>query len=105
PAILEEYRGVPARLYEERKITREQLTALIAAIAAFVAEAHVVEPKSRLSLCRDPMDNHVLECCLAARADVLLTGDLDLLEMDTQIVGRDVPGLRIHSPRSFLGVP
>ena len=76
--------------------------ALIAAVAAFVADAQVVESRARLSICRDPSDNHVLECCLASAADVLLTGDRDLLEIDPIIIRRQMPGLRILSPRSFL---
>ena len=101
-ALLEEYRGTPARLCEEGKITREQLTALIAAAAAFVADAQVVEARTKLAICRDPTDDHVLECCLAGRVDVLLTGDRDLLELEARVVNRHVPGLRVLSPRAFL---
>jgi len=100
--LLEEYRGSPARLCQEGKITREQLTALIAAVAAFVADAQVVEARTRLAICRDPTDDHVLECCLAGAVDVLLTGDHDFLELEARVVSRHVPGLRVLSPRAFL---
>jgi predicted nucleic acid-binding protein len=39
----------------------------------------------------------LLECCLAAKADFLITGDKDLLDMQA------VPfGLKILSPRKFM---
>jgi predicted nucleic acid-binding protein len=62
----------------------------------------VVEAGNRISVCRDPGDDHLLECCAAAGADVLLTGDRDLLDLDPATVARHAPGLRIMSPRRFL---
>ncbi len=39
----------------------------------------------------------LLECCLAAKADFLITGDKDLLEI------RDLPfSLKILTPRDFV---
>jgi predicted nucleic acid-binding protein len=32
---------------------------------------------------RDPDDDHVLACALAARAELIVTGDLDLLTLNT----------------------
>lgn len=57
------------------------MQALIAGIAAVVAHAKIVYPLERFSLCRDPEDNMVLECCHAAKANMLITGDRDLLEI------------------------
>jgi putative PIN family toxin of toxin-antitoxin system len=102
PALLREYRDTPKRLRDEGRISREQLGGLIAAIAAFVAEAKVVERGTKLSVCRDPSDDHLLECCLAADVSVLLTGDHDLLDLDPEVVARHVPGLRILAPRGYL---
>jgi predicted nucleic acid-binding protein len=45
--------------------------------------AKVVEPKKKLALCRDPEDDMLLECCKAAHADILITGDKDLLNLDS----------------------
>jgi len=57
------------------------MTALVAGIASFVSEGYLCYPKRRLLISRDPEDNMVLECCLAARAELLITGDRDLLEI------------------------
>lgn len=104
PELLEEYRQTPGVLHQERKINQEQLTGLIAAIGAYVAEAMNVQPSVRLALCRDPGDNLLLECCLEARADVLLTGDKDLLEVAPDLVAQHLPGLRIMNAKSYVAV-
>lgn len=95
--LLDEYRKAPLELEAEGRITHLQLKALIAGIAAFVSNATIVIPQKRLTLCRDVKDNMVLECCLAAKADFLITGDKDLLEIE------DLPfNLEIMSPRGFM---
>jgi len=70
---------------------------LIAGIAAFVTAATPVHPVQKIHICRDPKDDIVLECCLAAKADFLITGDKDLLEIDTLSFE-----LKIVSPGAFL---
>jgi len=79
--LLKEYREVPTVLAKRGKVDNRQFMALIAGIAAVVANAVLVHPKKRLEICRDPKDNMLLECCLTAKADLLLTGDLDLLSI------------------------
>jgi uncharacterized protein len=95
--LLNEYRNVPVELEAAGRITHPQMKALIAGIAAFVAGASFVIPHKRLTLCRDAEDNMVLECCLAAKAEILLTGDKDLLEL------KNLPfNLNIMTPRDFV---
>jgi len=97
PALLKEYRDVPLALEAEGKIDHLQLKALISGIAAFVAKARLVQPTRKLSVCRDPEDNMLLECCFAAGAKFLITSDHDLLEME------DLPfKLQILTPRKFI---
>jgi len=62
----------------------------------------MVIPKKRLSLCRDEEDNMILECCLAANADFLITGDKDLLEIDKDTLKANLSKLKIVSPQMFL---
>ena len=58
----------------------EQLTEGAAAIAAATYE---VVPLERLDVVkRDPSDNRILECAVAAGAQVLVSGDSDLLSME-----------------------
>jgi len=73
------------------------MQALIAGIAAVVAHAKIVHPTERLSLCRDREDDMILECCHAAKATLLITGDKDLLEI------ADLPfDLRLMTPQEFV---
>jgi predicted nucleic acid-binding protein len=53
----------------------------------------------QLPTCRDPDDQKLLECALAARADFLITKDRALLELDGHKV-RPVP-FKILTPNDF----
>jgi putative PIN family toxin of toxin-antitoxin system len=68
--------------------------------AAFLTElARVVELVpigERVELCRDPRDDKFLELALAGRADFLLTGDADLLEL------HPFRGTAIITPAAYL---
>lgn len=95
--LLVEYRGVPVALESSGKIDHQQFRALISGIAAFTAKTAIVYPVKKLLICRDPKDNIVLECCHASSADILITGDKDLLEQ------KDISfKLDILTPRQFL---
>ncbi len=61
------------------------------AIAAFVTPPARMTPR----VCRDPTDNIILGCALAAQADYLVTGDHDLLDL------HPFHNLSIVSPRDF----
>ena len=69
----------------------------IEAILQFLREHEVVpRPRKPASLpVRDPADRWILASALAARADVLVTGDRDLLDIAAQAP------LRILDPRGF----
>ena len=97
PSILKEYREVPLILEDDKKLTQAQLKALISGLAAFVARTIVVHPRKKTFVCRDPADNMLLECCLESKADILISGDRDLLDIKV------LPfHLKILTPRKFL---
>ena len=101
--LLEEYREVPPQLLSEGKIHREKLQALVSGIASYVSAARLVKPKKQVRICRDPEDDMVLECCRAAGATVLITGDGDLLALASKL--GESPGLRrlrIMTSRAYL---
>ena len=99
PDLLREYRDVPLALEGEGKLTRAQLKALIAGLAAFVSRVILVNPHRKLDVCRDAEDNMVLECCLEARARFLVSGDKDLLDL------RGLPfDLKVLTPRQFIEI-
>lgn len=95
--LLKEYRATPLALYKTGKINHEQYLALIAGIAAYVSQAVLVVARKRFHICRDIKDNMVLDCCHAANADILISGDKDLLS----IAAPPFP-LRIINVRTYL---
>ena len=97
PSLLEEYRNVPLALNAVGKIDHGQLKVLVSGIASFVSKAEVVSPQTKLAIRRDMGDNMVLECCLAARAEFLISGDKDLLTIE------NLPfEVRILTPRRYV---
>ena len=63
----------------------------------YAAEATIVKPKPLPeSVCRDPDDDEVLATALAAKAEMILTGDKDLLVL------KEFQGVLIISPRQFV---
>lgn len=44
----------------------------------------------------------ILECCLAADADFLITGDKDLLVMNETMLKAEFPKLKIVSPKTYM---
>ena len=47
-------------------------------LALIQRDALLVKSTHRVTACRDPKDNILLECAIAGRADCLVTGDTDL---------------------------
>jgi putative PIN family toxin of toxin-antitoxin system len=91
PFILKELEAVLLKKLSATKgETRQVLRILAEAISALVQPAQPVS-----GICRDPDDNNILSCIIAASADYLVTGDSDLLEL------REFRGTRIVSPRDF----
>lgn len=81
PALMAELTDVLSREKFAARLLQEGLTpaALVAdyaGIVRFLRPAHVPQVISR-----DPDDDHVLACALAAEADAIVTGDGDLLAL------------------------
>lgn len=58
--------------------------------------AHLVTPRQKLNICRDPKDNKVLACALEAKVDCIISGDLDLKIL------HPFQNIEILSPSDFL---
>ncbi|MFH1258385.1 MAG: putative toxin-antitoxin system toxin component, PIN family [Elusimicrobiota bacterium] len=104
PAMLFEYKETPKGLLTEGKINLNQFEVLIEGIATFVSKSVLVYPKDNLTICRDPKDDFILECCLTADINFLITGDKDLLELKENYLPEGLRNLRITTPSKFLEV-
>jgi len=56
----------------------------------------IIAAEQRLQLLKDDPDNRILECAVAGRADLIVTGDRELLALE------EFEGIRIVSLRSYL---
>ena len=88
--IIEELRGV---LQEKFHWSTERVENATETLLRF---CRLIDPGEPLKVCRDPDDDRVLECALAAGAEGIVSGDRDLLDLGTF---RETP---IMSPRRFL---
>lgn len=92
PAILDELR----RVLTGSKF-RYPVTAADQIDAELREVAEIIEPEAHLSVVTaDPEDNRVLECAVEGRADVIVSGDRDLLALGRYA---EIPVFR---PQEFL---
>ena len=55
-------------------------------------------PEEKITVCRDPADNIILECAVSGKVDFIVTGDKDLLTLK---LFRKIP---IITPKKFLEI-
>lgn len=91
PVILQEFDRV---LIKKFSATRNEVKGALQIVSEAIH--NIVHPSQSVqSVCRDPDDEAILACALEARADYLVTGDMDLLELKV------FKGIRIVTPRDF----
>jgi uncharacterized protein len=92
-ATMNELADVLARPKFNRYVSledRQQFLRLLGRVAEFVASVYSVRD------CRDPKDDKFLEVALSGKADLILTGDADLLTLNPW------RGIAILSPAKYL---
>ena len=77
----------------DRYVARARREGLLARLAPLV---EIVEVVQQVRACRDPKDDQFLEAAVNGRADVIITGDKDLLELDS------FRGVAIVTPAAYL---
>lgn|SRR5690349_29015 len=90
---MRELADVLAEAKFDRYVTVEQRMQFIRLIARIAEFVPIIQ---RVRECRDPKDDKFLEVALNGRADVIVTGDRDLLEMHPW------RGVTIFSPSVYL---
>ena len=99
-SILEELEGVLKRL--SKKLSPEQIRYLQEKVGQLLKVAHRITVSTHLSLSRDAKDDHYLTLCKEARADFLITGDKDLLNLSPEVLKKNGIACLIISPATFL---
>lgn len=74
-------------------ITAADVDALCALV---IRRGELVQPGRIITICRDPKDNKFLELAIAGKADVIVTGDEDLVVLDP------FEGIPVIQPSEFL---
>jgi putative PIN family toxin of toxin-antitoxin system len=67
-------------------------------VAVILSElGELVKPARKVSIFKDDPDNRILECALHGKADVLVTGDKEMLRL------REYEQIRIMSLKEYVG--
>lgn len=93
PALLRELRNVLLRPKFRRHLSEAQALDLVEEIAR--AAVLVVDPPDPPTVTPDPKDDYLVALALAARADVLVSGDRHVLGVPEDLV-------TVLTPRAFL---
>ena len=94
-SLLEELLDVLNRPHIRHKygLTEQDIETVMGLV---LLHGEAVTPEQRISACRDPKDDKFLEVAVAGKADVIVSGDKDLLAL------HPFAGIPILSPADFL---
>jgi putative PIN family toxin of toxin-antitoxin system len=96
PALLSELEGILHRSKFARQIAKQPLS-IQALLLRYAELARVVMPAAIPPvILNDPDDDQVLACALAAKAQLIVSGDSDLLSLG------EYQGIRITGPAAAL---
>jgi putative PIN family toxin of toxin-antitoxin system len=93
---LEELTEVLSRIKFDRYVSREDRQHFLHLLGGIARMTSVTQ---RITACRDPKDDKFLDVALNGDAELLLTGDQDLLEL------HPFHGVEILKPADFLNKP
>mgnify|MGYP001570880827 FL=1 len=91
--ILNEMRKVLKDSKDGFELSEQEVDDIISGILLYT---RIVDATVDVDVVRDPKDNHVVGCAVAAKADCIVTRDKDLL------VVQEYEGIRIITPEEFL---
>ena len=91
PFILKEFERIVIKKLDATKVEAQEALNLITEAAYLI----VNHKQDIAGLCRDADDNNILACAVEAKADYIVTGDADLLEL------KKFRGIPIVTPREF----
>ncbi len=91
PFILKEFERILRRKFSATKVETQVALKLVLEASQIINESE----KIVVGVCRDSDDDNILSCMIAGKADFLVTGDTDLLDL------KEYKGKRIITPREF----
>ena len=93
PAVLKEFKKA---LEIKIGLSREEVRSALLLLKETTKAADPAKDNIQVSgICRDESDHSILEAALACRADLIVTGDRDLLDL------REFRKIKIVTPREF----
>lgn len=98
--IERELQGVTSGL--SKKLSKEQILFVQEKIQQLLSLAKRISISTHLVLSRDAKDDHYLSLCKEAKAEVLITGDKDLLSISQEDLKKNGISCRIVTPQEFL---
>ncbi len=91
PFIMKEIRRILSKKFH---LAHDEIASAMVTLTEAVGQ--IIEHNLKIKgVCRDTDDDNILACALAAKAEYLVTGDTDLLEL------KSYQGIRIITPRDF----
>jgi putative PIN family toxin of toxin-antitoxin system len=94
PALLGELASVLARPRLRRYLSLQEAERFVADLAG-VTDLTADPPSPHPAVCRDPADDYLVALAHAANAELLVTGDVDLLSLEK-------PGVPVLTPRDLI---
>jgi putative PIN family toxin of toxin-antitoxin system len=91
PSIINEYQETCDEL-----LSRYPVKPLLLPLNHIISACRLIEPQSKVSVCRDPDDNKFIECAMDAGCVYIVSGDKDLLSVKAHA------GIRIVTVADFL---
>lgn len=99
--IEKELFGVVEKLIH--KLSPHQIAEIRIQMNNIIRNAKKLKSGKSIKICRDPKDNAYLGLAKAANADVLITGDKDLLSLSAEDLRKiGLSRLKIITPRKFI---
>ena len=98
--IEQELIGVFSRLM--KKLSQEQISSLQENMRKLVRKAKRIAVSTHVTLSRDATDDHYLALCKEVKADLLITGDKDLLSIPQGDLKKNGISCQIITPLAFL---
>lgn len=96
PSLLQEIASVLARPRLRKYLSADEASRFVADLATQTTLL-IDPPGPRPAVCRDPRDDYLVALALASGVDAVISGDLDLLDIDPEQVA-----VEIITPRQFV---